>query len=69
MRGVGYLISVVSVILLGLVAWPKPDDPAWHRLVLIAGMTASIVGMLLRWLESRRQRAQLHHVQERTGLR
>lgn len=67
MRGIGYLISIVSVILLGLVAWPKPDDPSWHRPALIAGMAASIVGMLLRWIESRRQRAQIRRLQEQTG--
>ena len=69
MRGFGYLVSIVSVLLLGSVAWPKPNDPAWHRPALIAGMAASIIGMGLRWLESRRQRGQLHRVEERTGLR
>jgi hypothetical protein len=69
MRGIGYLVSIVSVMLLGLVAWPKPTDPAWHKPALIAGMAASIIGMSLRWLASNRQLAQLHELQERAGLR
>jgi len=69
MRGLGYFISIISVILLGLVAWPKPDDPRWHLPVLLAGMAASIAGMLLRWIASRRQLAQLHAIERNSGPR
>ena len=69
MRGTGYLISIVSVILLGLVAWPKPEDPSWHAPALLAGMGASIVGMLLRWVSSRKQLHELHDLERRTGAR
>jgi hypothetical protein len=48
-KGLGYLTSILSVFLLGAIAWPKPHDPEWHLPVLIAGMIASIVGMGLRY--------------------
>jgi hypothetical protein len=48
MRGLGYLISIVSVLLLGLVAWPSPDQPGWHMPAVLAGIVFSILGMGLR---------------------
>ena len=57
MKSLGYLISVVSVIMLGTVAWPKPDEPRWKGVVLVCGMTASIVGMFLRFLSNRKEKA------------
>jgi hypothetical protein len=48
-KGLGYLISIISVFFLGAIAWPKPGDPSWHLPVLIAGMTTSIVGMACRY--------------------
>ena len=46
----GYLISTVSVILLGIVAWPKAAANPLLLACLIGGMLASIIGMLCRWL-------------------
>lgn len=48
-KGLGYLVSILSVFLLGVIAWPKPDDPRWHVPVLIIGMATSIAGMALRY--------------------
>jgi uncharacterized membrane protein YhhN len=48
-KGLGYLVSILSVVLLGAIAWPKPEDPRWHLPVLLAGMAASILGMALRY--------------------
>jgi hypothetical protein len=48
-KGLGYLISAMSVLFLGAVAWPKPDAPWWHSPALIAGMAASIIGMGCRY--------------------
>ena len=45
----GYLTSIVSVIVLGMIAWPKAESPAWHLPVLILGMALSIVGMGCRY--------------------
>ncbi|GAA4004819.1 hypothetical protein [Sphingomonas humi] len=68
MRGLGYLISIVSVLLLGAVAWPKPGDPAWHMPAVLLGMALSIGGMGLRWLASRQQKHELNAVESRVGL-
>ena len=29
-KGLGYLVSIVSVFFLGAIAWPKPERPQWH---------------------------------------
>jgi len=48
-KGLGYLISIASVLLLGAVAWPKPSEPWWHAAVLVFGMATSIIGMACRY--------------------
>jgi hypothetical protein len=48
-KGLGYLTSILSVFLLGAIAWPKSDAPAWHLPALIAGMATSIIGMGFRY--------------------
>ena len=48
-KGLGYLISIVSVFFLGTIAWPKSDDPWWHFPALIIGMATSIIGMACRY--------------------
>jgi hypothetical protein len=58
-KGIGYLVSIVSVFFLGAIAWPKPEDPEWHLPVLIAGMAASILGMGFRYLAHRKQQAEI----------
>jgi hypothetical protein len=49
LKSTGYLISIASVLLLGAVAWGGTDGSPRLRLCLIAGMAASIIGMLCRW--------------------
>ena len=48
-KGLGYLVSIVSVFLLGAIAWPSASEPRWHIWVLIAGMATSICGMAFRY--------------------
>jgi hypothetical protein len=48
-KGLGYLISIVSVFFLGAIAWPKEGGPWWHMPALILGMGTSIVGMACRY--------------------
>jgi hypothetical protein len=50
LKAVGYLISTLSVFLLGVVAWPAPDEPRWKALAVIVGMGASIAGMAVRFM-------------------
>jgi hypothetical protein len=57
-QGLGYVISIVGVLLLGAVAWPGAGDPEWHEPVLIAGMITAIVGMAFRY------KAHLHQKRE-----
>ncbi len=57
-KALGYLVSILSVFLLGAIAWPKAEDPTWHFPVLIAGMATSILGMAFRYkahLDEQRQ--------------
>lgn len=55
-KGVGYLISSASVLFLGAVAWPGPNDPPWQAFAVIAGMALSIIGMGVRSLSHRQDR-------------
>jgi hypothetical protein len=48
-KALGYLVSMASVLLLGAIAWPRPDAPGWHVPALIAGIAASILGMAFRY--------------------
>jgi hypothetical protein len=56
LKGLGYLISTVSVFFLGIVAWPAPDEPAWKAWAVAVGMASSILGMSVRWLSHRKDR-------------
>lgn len=46
----GYLVSTVSVVLLGIVSWKAASERPALMTCLIAGMLASTAGMLLRWI-------------------
>jgi len=50
LKGLGYLVSTASVILLGIVAWKSAREEPLLFACLIAGMAASVAGMSLRWL-------------------
>ena len=56
LKGLGYLISTISVVFLGVVAWPGPDDPKWHLPAVIVGMILSIAGMGVRFVSHRQDR-------------
>lgn len=55
-KGLGYLISSISVLILGLIAWPGPNDPAWQAPGVLAGMALSILGMGVRFMSHRQDR-------------
>ena len=59
-KTVGYLVSCVSVALLGVAAYPGAQK-AGLAPALFAGMGTSVIGMALRWLsyevEKRRKQA------------
>ena len=52
-KALGYSVSIVGVILLGIVAWESASERLWLFACLIAGMAASIMGMALRWISHR----------------
>jgi hypothetical protein len=58
-KGLGYLVSIVSVGLLGAIAWPTPGEPRWHMPVLILGMATSVCGMGFRYLAHMQQMKEL----------
>ena len=58
-KGVGYLVSMASVLFLGAVAWPDPGSPDWQVPALLAGMATSILGMGFRYLSHRQQQREI----------
>ncbi|MGZ8370574.1 MAG: hypothetical protein ACXWVH_05920 [Caulobacteraceae bacterium] len=53
LKTAGYLISGVSVVLLGIVSWKSASEQPLLAACLIGGAAASVIGMLLRWLSYR----------------
>jgi uncharacterized protein involved in response to NO len=53
-KTVGYLISTVSVLLLGVVSWKAASHEPVLKMCLIGGMSTSILGMLMRWISYQR---------------
>ena len=51
LKSLGYLISIVSVVLLGSVAWKSASGDSTMLTCLILGMTSSIVGIGMRWAQ------------------
>ena len=69
MKGLGYLISTVSVVLLGIVSW-KSGQPLWKSIVLVLGMGTSVCGMFFRYLSHRKEQKAIAYAQreaERQG--
>ncbi|MBZ9996913.1 hypothetical protein [Mesorhizobium sp. BH1-1-4] len=50
LKGVGYLISTLSVVLLAIVSWSSASKSPLLTICLLFGAAASIVGMFCRWL-------------------
>ena len=68
-KGLGYLTSIVSVLFLGAVAWPGPDEPRWQVAALIAGMATSILGMAFRYKSHLDQKRQMRNTREKAESR
>ncbi len=50
LKGAGYLISTVSVVLLAIVSWSSASQSPLLVACLLGGAVASIAGMFCRWL-------------------
>lgn len=48
LKAFGYVISSISVVLLGVVAWDSAAEKPALLACLALGMTASVVGMAIR---------------------
>jgi len=68
-KGLGYLVSILSVFLLGAIAWPSAEDPRWHLPVLIAGMATSICGMGFRYMAHLQQLRELKQTRDEARRR
>ena len=68
LKGLGYLISTISVLLLGTVSWNSASQNPILLSCLVAGMSASVLGMLLRWLSHRREEAEKQRTRRLSGL-
>ena len=49
LKGIGYLISTVSVVLLAIVTWKSASQDPLLVVCLLGGAGTSIAGMCLRW--------------------
>ncbi|RWL77831.1 MAG: hypothetical protein EOR69_28850 [Mesorhizobium sp.] len=50
LKGIGYLISTVSMILLAIVSWSSASRSPLLVACLLGGSMTSIAGMFCRWL-------------------
>lgn len=64
----GYLVSSVSVILLGIVSWKGASEQPVLMLCLILGMATSILGMVFRWLSYQREHKPLKRAAEEVAV-
>jgi len=58
LKGLGYLVSTFSVILLGILSWKSASEHPLLLACLILGMLSSIMGMGLRWMSHRLEQKQ-----------
>ena len=67
LKGLGYLVSIISVILLGIVSWSSASEHPVMLICLIAGLSTSVLGMILRWISHRREQAEKRVREDRTA--
>ena len=53
LKGLGYLTSTLSVILLGIVSLKAAQESALLAACLVLGMATSVLGMFMRWRSHR----------------
>ena len=68
-KGLGYLVSIVSVLLLGAVAWPTDGEPEWYKPMLLAGILTAILGMAFRYKAHLDQRKELKETEAKVEER
>ena len=70
LKSIGYVISTLSVLLLGAVAWDTARE-AGNLPLLLGGVAFAIAGMYLRWASYQRQEEEQRalHKQTRRDVR
>ena len=68
-KGIGYLLSIVGALLLGAIAWPKPEDPAWHLPALLGGVATTIAGFAVRYMAHLKQRREIEQTKREAEKR
>lgn len=63
LKGLGYLTSTLSVLLLGIVSLKAAEENPLLLACLLLGMASSVAGMLLRWRSHRLEQ----HEKDRAG--
>jgi hypothetical protein len=58
LKGLGYLTSTLSVVLLGIVSLKAAEESPVLLACLLLGMGSSVAGMLLRWRSHRLEQHQ-----------
>jgi hypothetical protein len=64
-KGLGYLVSAISVVLLGIVSWKSASEQPLLFACLILGMAASIAGMALRWISHRIEQKEKQRIERK----
>ena len=64
-KGIGYLFSIAGALLLGAIAWPKPEDPSWHLPALVAGVGTTITGFVVRYVAHLRQKREIEEAKQK----
>ncbi|HEY0412290.1 MAG TPA: hypothetical protein VGD66_04015 [Allosphingosinicella sp.] len=65
MKGYGYLISIVSVVLLMIPPLKSAKEDPLILFCLLAGAALSIAGMALRWLADRKTQHRIDRAQDK----
>jgi hypothetical protein len=64
-KGYGYLVSIVSVLLLMIPPMKSAKDDPVILFCLIAGAALSVVGMYMRWLADRKTQRRISRAREK----
>ncbi|TIT88674.1 MAG: hypothetical protein E5W55_26085, partial [Mesorhizobium sp.] len=64
LKGTGYLVSTVSVVLLAIVSWSNASKDLLLTACLLAGAATSVVGMFCRWLSYEIEKRQEEHFEK-----
>ena len=68
-KGLGYAVSTLSVLLLGIVAWRSASQEPLLFACLLLGMAASILGMALRWHSHRIEQQEKDRIEAKAEAR